>query len=469
MQPLVQSAIDAANRGENNKALEFCKQALAANPNDVDAWLVVAAVVEQPERKRQCLNRVLSLDPTNQIARDELLEMDRAAMGGTPPFVPEPAPVSRPTYQSAPPSSNYPTSTSAFEAEPVSKPAYQSSLSSDYPTSIPAFESAPAPEQSAPIAPQVQAKVVPKSSSKTRAEKRLVFKYPLFWRIIMYLFLVVFACAALGVASQDVVSSLPVFLMALLMGVGAIAMSPKVEITEAGIRASGLFSSSEAKWNEIKSMKSSGMKQRLELVKSNGQIVKVSSQVSGYPRVVEILRQKRPDLFGLAASAGQGNIAAGYGQAPSGSYGSAVSAPAFSGVKKFEKSLFKQYGAYVLIIPLCLLAAWVAYAEPENRIGASIVAIGCIVVMILQLFQVSAIKVEPNRLTIETLFEQKALSAREIKDIKMQSVRGRYGRVTNFVVVVPAEGKKYSLIGFSVGEEVMYGFLTNWWNAYRNR
>src|SRR5512134_1145965 len=84
MQPLVQSAIDAANRGENNKALELCKQALAANPNDVDAWLVVAAVVEQPERKRQCLNRVLSLDPTNEIARDELLEMDRAALGAAP-------------------------------------------------------------------------------------------------------------------------------------------------------------------------------------------------------------------------------------------------------------------------------------------------------------------------------------------------------------------------------------------------
>src|SRR5512142_1937940 len=135
MQPLVQSAIDAANRGDNNKALELCKQALSANPNDVDAWLVVAAVVEQPERKRQCLNRVLSIDPTNQIARDELLDMDRAAMGGAPLSTP-PAPVSQPTYQSAPTPPSYPTSTSAFESEP----AYPSSFSSDYATSTSAFE-----------------------------------------------------------------------------------------------------------------------------------------------------------------------------------------------------------------------------------------------------------------------------------------------------------------------------------------
>src|SRR5512138_3193485 len=113
MQPLVQSAIDAANQGDNNKALELCKQALAANPNDVDAWLVVAAVVDQPERKRLCLNRVLALDPTNQIARDELLDMDRAAMGGAPLSAPEPAadirqnppPQVEPTY---PPASSSP-------------------------------------------------------------------------------------------------------------------------------------------------------------------------------------------------------------------------------------------------------------------------------------------------------------------------------------------------------------------------
>src|SRR5512143_250947 len=124
MQPLVQSAIDAAKRGENNKALELLKQALAANPNDIDAWLVVAAVVEQPERKRQCLNRVLSLDPTNRIARDELLEMDRAAMGGQPLATPERDAASQAPYQPAASSSMYPASTSAFETEP--EPAYPS-------------------------------------------------------------------------------------------------------------------------------------------------------------------------------------------------------------------------------------------------------------------------------------------------------------------------------------------------------
>jgi hypothetical protein len=231
MQPLVQSAIDAANRGENDKALELCKQALAANPNDVDAWLVVAAVVEQPERKRQCLNRVLSLDPTNQIARDELLDMDRAAMGGAPLFTPEPVvephqepPASQPTYQ---------TSTSAFEPEPV----------------VDARQNTPRPS---PVASQSQAKVAPRSSPQARIEKPLVFKYPLFWRILMYFPLVFFGCIGLLVATQNIVNSLPFLFLALVMVLVILLFSPKVEISETGIRASSVFSSSEAKWNEIK-------------------------------------------------------------------------------------------------------------------------------------------------------------------------------------------------------------------------
>jgi hypothetical protein len=226
MQPLVQSAIDAANRGENNKAMEFLKQALAANPNDVDAWLVVAAIVEQPERKRQCLNRVLTLDPTNQIARDELLEMDRAALGGTPPFVPEPVPP-QPTYQPAPPPPSYPTSTSAFET-------------------------APEPQPSAPVASQPQAKAAPRPSPKTRAEKPLVFKSPLIWRILMYFFVVFFGCIGLlMIVGGAFANSFLFFGMALLMGIGALAISPKVEITESGIRASSILSSSEARWSDI--------------------------------------------------------------------------------------------------------------------------------------------------------------------------------------------------------------------------
>jgi hypothetical protein len=108
-------------------------------------------------------------------------------------------------------------------------------------------------------------------------------------------------------------------------------------------------------------------------------------------------------------------------------------------------------------------------ADPQLKTASFISAAFCVLVMVIPFFQVSAIKVEPNKLTLETFFEEKELTASQIKEIKMQSVRGRYGRVTNFVNIIPVEGKKYPLGGFSDGDEIIYGFLMNWWNQYQSR
>jgi len=88
---------------------------------------------------------------------------------------------------------------------------------------------------------------------------------------------------------------------------------------------------------------------------------------------------------------------------------------------------------------------------------------------LIPFLQVGTIKVEPNKLTIETFMEEKIVSAKQIKEIKMKSVRGRYGRVTNFVNVVLAEGKNYPIGGFIDGDEVIYNFLMKWWETYRNQ
>ncbi|HLO29478.1 MAG TPA: tetratricopeptide repeat protein [Anaerolineales bacterium] len=445
MHPLVHSAIDAANRGEKNKAMEYLKQVLATDPRNVDAWLVIAAIIDQPERKRQCLNRVLSLDPTNQIARDELLEMDRAALGSKPLFAPA-APISQPTYRTAASLSNYPTSTSAFEP-------------------------APAPKQPTPVQSQVQLQATPKPLPQMRPEKPLVFKYPLFWRIFMYFFVAFFGCVGLLIASQNVVNSLPFLGLALLIGLTAMAFSPKVEIREAGIRTSGMLSSAEVQWSDIKSMKSSAIKRRLELFKSNGEIIQVSTQVSGYPRIVEIIRQKRPDLFDIsAASSGKGNMytSGGYEQASSASYGSPAHTHAFSDVKTFKKSLFAQYGVVLLMIPLCLVSVWLIVSRRDYFAGIG-VGVVALIFMSLSFFAINLVKVQNNRLSTESFLGEKQFTARQIKSISMKTVRSRHGIASNYVHVEPIEGNAFSLSGFPEGDEVMYGFLMNWWDAHRNK
>jgi len=421
MHQFVQSAIEAAKQGDNNKAVEFLKQVLNANPNDVDAWLVLAAVMDDPKRKRQCLNRVLTLDPVNMMAREELMEMDRAEMGGAPLSSPEVDPVSTSAYQSASPL-------------PKTQPAPQ-----------------------------------PKPSSKVRAEKPQVFKFSIVTRIIIYALAVMFACS-FALALQDVNNLLIPCGLFFIVLPGVWIVSAQVEMSEKGIRTSRMFGlmSSQVAWGEIAKIKSNSMQSNLQLITKKGNSIKVTSQVDGYPRIVDVLRNKRPDLFGMTPKQPtQTSAFSSYDNEPSNyvspSLGS--SAPSFTGTKTFSKNFFKQYAMLLIGVPLCAFAAWTAYSSPENRIGAIVAIVFCLLMIVLPLFQVSAVKVEANKITFETLFEEKAFTAKQIREIKMQSMRGRYGRVTNYVNIVTAEGKNYPLQGFSGGDEIIYGILTNWWNA----
>ena len=459
MHQFVQSAIEAAKRGDHAKAMAFIKQVLNANPNDVDAWLVLAAIVDDPARKRQCLNRVLKLDPVNRVAREELMEMDRAEMGGAPAFFPDT--VERPASYDEKTAPN----SSAFY-QPEAAPAY-------YSTGTSAFE--PAEQREAPDWAKAAAQTPSpaRKPAKKTSEKPLVFKYPLFWRIIMYVFVAVFGCVGLLMLTQDVLASLPFLGFAALKLVAALALSPTVEVNRKGIRASGMFSSAETGWDEITRMKSNAMKRRLELTKRNGEVVNVSTQVSGYPKIVEILQKRRPDLFGMApipqtqtsafSSSHDDGAYAGYGVASP-----APVAPAFKGTRTFKKSFFKQYGSYLIVLPLLFFAAYTALTQPQNRIGAGIAVVFCLGMLVLPFFQVSAVKVEPGKLTVESLFEEKVFKANEIREIRMDTVRGKYGRATNFVNILPVRGKNYPLEGFSEGNEIIYGTLMNWWNAHGN-
>jgi len=456
MHQLIQSAIDAAHQGDKNKAMGFIKEVLSANPNAVDAWLVLAAIVDEPQRKRQCLNRVLTLDPANQIAREELLDMDRASMGGIPPFIPEPAPDSQPKQQLEQSLLSYSSGNSASQPAPTPTQATHVSLK-EWPQDAP------------------QAAPQPKSTSKSRSTKPPVFKYSIVTRIATYFFAALFTCLGLFalLMSQDLTAMIvPCGLVLFLVPVIWI-ISAEVEVSGKGIRTSRMFglTGSQVGWDEIARVKSNSMQRNLELITKKGNTVKVTSQVSGYPAIVETLRQKRPDLFGMAPFSSMQNhaFASEHGNSPSTGYGASTAAPAFSGTKTFKKSFFKQYGLYIIVIPFCLFAVWVAFTDPENRLGAGLAAAFCAIFIILPLFQISSVKVEPNKLTIESLFKEQEFSARQIREIKMQSVRGRYGRVTNFINIILAEGKQYPIQGFSEGDEIIYGFLMNWWNTYRNR
>lgn len=71
------------------KVPKHIQRALQKDPNDIRSLLQLAATLDSlipsdRDHKRKLLRRILSLDPANHEARQMLLELDRAAIGGNP-------------------------------------------------------------------------------------------------------------------------------------------------------------------------------------------------------------------------------------------------------------------------------------------------------------------------------------------------------------------------------------------------
>lgn len=75
--PELQSAIASLRAGDKAGARKALIRGLQSNPKSEPAWVWLAQVVEEPERKRECLQRALNINPDNATARQMLAEMDR--------------------------------------------------------------------------------------------------------------------------------------------------------------------------------------------------------------------------------------------------------------------------------------------------------------------------------------------------------------------------------------------------------
>ena len=138
-------------------------------------------------------------------------------------------------------------------------------------------------------------------SANDLPEPTLILRYSIVHQILVYLFL---ACTAL--ASLSIVRDFKI-----LAVVGACLILPLwfisavIEINDSGFKVSRLFGvvHSVIHWNEIRAYKQTALRQGIQIITDRGKSVKVSAQIQGYPFILDILQQMRPDLFHTAESA----------------------------------------------------------------------------------------------------------------------------------------------------------------------
>jgi|HigsolmetaAR201D_1030396.scaffolds.fasta_scaffold04042_4 hypothetical protein len=86
-QPLFCEAQQAARRGDRAAAYRLFRRTLLEDPTNVSAWLEMSELVDDLARKIDCLERALTLDPSNQRTRETLEQLrSMQCMLVTPPI-----------------------------------------------------------------------------------------------------------------------------------------------------------------------------------------------------------------------------------------------------------------------------------------------------------------------------------------------------------------------------------------------
>ncbi len=70
--PSLQKGIRAARRGYKEPAQRLLRQAIQVEPNNEQAWMWLSRVVDVPQQRTECLQRVLSINPDNHWAAEQL-------------------------------------------------------------------------------------------------------------------------------------------------------------------------------------------------------------------------------------------------------------------------------------------------------------------------------------------------------------------------------------------------------------
>lgn len=84
-QELLKQADYTFQRGNRELAKKYINELLTAYPNDEPAWMLLARVVEEKERKIQCYEHVLKVNPKNEEAKLALVRV-RASINPTLPL-----------------------------------------------------------------------------------------------------------------------------------------------------------------------------------------------------------------------------------------------------------------------------------------------------------------------------------------------------------------------------------------------
>lgn len=221
-----------------------------------------------------------------------------------------------------------------------------------------------------------------------------------------------------------------------VLGSGVFTISNSIVISETEITALGILGEKSLPWSDIHQVSAgSGLK----LKNMDGDVtVSISSQLSGFEEIVDLVGEKRPDLFSAQEFSEVG-----------------------SGLRFFLPLGLVAVMAGGGLVVLVYLSRDFTDVPAAFLMPMIILAVLTLFILGTALSTPRSITMDGRTLTIKYLWREKALTADEIKSVALKFQSTRNGRVY-YPALNLNNGKTVRISGLRVGAAVMYLVLKQW-------
>lgn len=216
------------------------------------------------------------------------------------------------------------------------------------------------------------------------------------------------------------------------------SVTSKATLSDDEITSQNILGSRTLRWTEIRRASGSGSGIKLS---NEDTTVSLNPQLPDYEEIVEIIGQKRADLF---------------------------STQEFS---EMRRGLGSYFGFFIII--LMFAGIGVFYFSTANFSSDSLISMGFIALFLLIylwgfLASPQSLILENNNLQVKYLLGEKNFSANDVAGVFFTYTRSRRGGKRYYVAITAKDGKQIRVSGLNIGLPVAYLVLKNWHKKYTN-
>lgn len=217
-----------------------------------------------------------------------------------------------------------------------------------------------------------------------------------------------------------------------------LSVSSKAILSDDEVTSQNILSSKTLRWTEITRVSGTGNGIKLH---NEDTTVSINPRLPGYEEIIEIIGQKRADLF---------------------------SAQEFSEMRRGLGSYFGFFIIGVLFVGIIGAFFFLSDFSSESFLSLAFTLIFLLVFLWMFLSSPQSLTIEDRNLRVKYLVSEKNVSTEEVAGIYFAHTRTRRGGKQYYVSIRLRNGKDIRVSGLNIGLPVAYLVLKNWHKKYIN-